>query len=84
MIVKSSWPENENCFLHRVYIIEFCSFGPKVKNSQDFDNIVRAKTGLGGAVLVRLRGTMWTLFFGTMTDDDCRIKLERKQKLFLK
>ena len=83
MIVGSSLTVNKNCSLHRVYVIEFCYFGPKVKNSQDFDNIVRAKTGLGGAVLVRLRGTMWTLFFGTMRDDDCQIKLDRKQILFL-
>ena len=43
MIVGSSLIVNNNCSLHRVYVIEFCYFGPKVKNSQDFDNIVLVK-----------------------------------------
>ena len=42
---------------------------PKSEISQDFDDIELAKNLPEGAVLVRLRGTMWTLFF---RDDDGR------------
>ena len=31
MSVRSSWTENKNCSLHRVYKIEFLSFGQKIK-----------------------------------------------------
>ena len=73
MIVGSSRTLNKNCSLHRVYIMNFFAVGRKVKNGQDFGLIVPHNSYTYGG----------PFFFGTMTDDDCWIKSDSKQKLFL-
>ena len=73
MIVGSSWTLNKNCSLHRVYIMNFFAVGWKVNNGQDFGLIVPHNSYTYGG----------PFFFGTMTDDDCWIKSDSKQKLFL-
>ena len=53
--------------------MNFFAVGQKVKNGQDFGLIVPHNSYTYGG----------PFFFGTMTDDDCWIKSDSKQKLFL-